>query len=65
MRWYSLLVLMRWQKIAPLWVMRVLRVDEEMVVIFGVVSVIIGSLLGVNQLILRLVLVYSSVVHLG
>nr|QBF00332.1 NADH dehydrogenase subunit 2 [Stegana sp. 995 JL-2019] len=62
--WMNCLLLMTWQKIAPLILISYLNV--EMILFSSIIlSVIIGSLGGLNQTSLRKLLAFSSINHLG
>nr|QBF00328.1 NADH dehydrogenase subunit 2 [Stegana wuliangi] len=62
--WMNCLLLMTWQKIAPLLLISYLNVN---IVLYSsiILSVIIGSLGGLNQTSLRKLLAFSSINHLG
>nr|QBF00363.1 NADH dehydrogenase subunit 2 [Stegana sp. 1786 JL-2019] len=62
--WMNCLLLMTWQKIAPLILISYLNV--EILLYFSIIlSVITGSLGGLNQTSLRKLLAFSSINHLG
>lgn len=63
--WVSLRVLMTWQKLAPLGLIMISGWRIVSVILIGLISVLIGGLGGLNQLIVRKILAYSSVSHLG
>nr|QBF00330.1 NADH dehydrogenase subunit 2 [Stegana sp. 1276 JL-2019] len=62
--WMNCLLLMTWQKIAPLMLISYLNVE---IILYSsiILSVIIGSLGGLNQTSLRKLLAFSSINHLG
>nr|QGX06388.1 NADH dehydrogenase subunit 2 [Microperla geei] len=63
--WSNILLLMTWQKIAPMMLLSYnLSMDMFMTTII-ISSIIIGSLGGLNQTSLRKILAYSSINHLG
>lgn len=62
--WTSSLILITWQKIAPIAVISYLT-SFNFLIIFIIASAIIGSLGGLNQTSLRKILAYSSINHLG
>nr|YP_010835937.1 NADH dehydrogenase subunit 2 [Scopura montana]WGC89456.1 NADH dehydrogenase subunit 2 [Scopura montana] len=65
LNWMNVLMLMTWQKIAPLMLLSYnLKMDVFVSFIIGL-SVLIGSLGGFNQTSLRKILAYSSITHLG
>nr|ADG62372.1 NADH dehydrogenase subunit 2 [Stegana albiventralis] len=62
--WMNCLLLMTWQKIAP--IMLISYINMKMLVLFCIVlSVIVGSLGGFNQSSLRKLMAFSSINHLG
>nr|QBF00278.1 NADH dehydrogenase subunit 2 [Stegana apicopubescens] len=62
--WMNCLLLMTWQKIAPL--MLISYMNLKSLLFFSIVlSVIIGSLGGLNQTSLRKLMAFSSINHLG
>nr|ARI44173.1 NADH dehydrogenase subunit 2 [Celyphus obtectus] len=62
--WTNSLILMTWQKIAPLMLISYLPI-KTMLMICIILSTIIGSLGGLNQTSLRKLMAYSSINHLG
>nr|QBF01242.1 NADH dehydrogenase subunit 2 [Stegana leucothorax] len=62
--WMNCLLMMTWQKIAPL--MLISHVNIKMLLFFSIIiSVFIGSLGGLNQSSLRKLMAFSSINHLG
>nr|UDF83730.1 NADH dehydrogenase subunit 2 [Mythicomyia sp.] len=64
MSWMNGLILMVWQKIAPLMLMSYL-ITPVIILIPIVLSILIGSLGGLNQTSLRKIMAFSSINHLG
>nr|UFZ13229.1 NADH dehydrogenase subunit 2 [Orohermes crepusculus] len=64
LNWFNCLILMTWQKIAPL---VLISYCLEMTMIFWIIllSLAIGSIGGLNQSNLRTLMAYSSINHLG
>nr|YP_009378985.1 NADH dehydrogenase subunit 2 [Cestrotus liui]ARI44186.1 NADH dehydrogenase subunit 2 [Cestrotus liui] len=62
--WMNALILMTWQKIAPLMLMSYMQI-KLILLICIILSTIIGSLGGLNQTSLRKLMAYSSINHLG
>nr|YP_010895028.1 NADH dehydrogenase subunit 2 [Ceriana vespiformis]WJW73541.1 NADH dehydrogenase subunit 2 [Ceriana vespiformis] len=62
--WMNSLILMTWQKIAPLMLISYLMI-KFMLMWAIILSVIIGSLGGLNQTSLRKLMTFSSINHLG
>nr|AOY40046.1 NADH dehydrogenase subunit 2 [Scolytinae sp. BMNH 1040341] len=63
--WNSNLILLTWQKIAPMIIMSYLILIPSMMILFIVSSSIIGSVIGLNQTCMRKILAYSSINHLS
>nr|QBF01251.1 NADH dehydrogenase subunit 2 [Stegana sp. 2084 JL-2019] len=62
--WMNCLILMTWQKIAP--IMLISYINIKMMMMMTIIfSVIIGSLGGLNQTSLRKLMAFSSINHLG
>nr|ACR20467.1 NADH dehydrogenase subunit 2 [Amiota sp. 3 XH-2009] len=62
--WMNALLLMTWQKIAPLMLISYLNIKELMIISI-ILSAIIGALGGLNQTSLRKLMAFSSINHLG
>nr|UFI48265.1 NADH dehydrogenase subunit 2 [Gymnosoma dolycoridis] len=62
--WLNSLILMTWQKIAPLMLISYI-VMKPIMLMSIIVSVLIGALGGLNQTSLRKLMAYSSINHLG
>nr|AEZ35033.1 NADH dehydrogenase subunit 2 [Amiota sinuata]AEZ35034.1 NADH dehydrogenase subunit 2 [Amiota sinuata]AEZ35035.1 NADH dehydrogenase subunit 2 [Amiota sinuata] len=62
--WMNALILMTWQKIAPLMLISYLNI-KELLMISIIMSVVIGALGGLNQTSLRKLMAFSSINHLG
>nr|QXG19308.1 NADH dehydrogenase subunit 2 [Drosophila lowei] len=62
--WMNALMLMTWQKIAPLMLISYLDI-KNLLLISVILSVIIGALGGLNQTSLRKLMAFSSINHLG
>nr|UYC28865.1 NADH dehydrogenase subunit 2 [Cardiastethus sp.] len=64
MSWNNCIMLMTWQKIAPLYIMSQLS-NMEIINFLILASVITGAIGGLNQTSLRKILSFSSINHLG
>nr|QXG19256.1 NADH dehydrogenase subunit 2 [Drosophila heteroneura] len=62
--WVNALMLMTWQKIAPLMLISYLNL-KNLLVISVILSVIVGAIGGLNQTSLRKLMAFSSINHLG
>nr|YP_010686225.1 dehydrogenase subunit 2 [Longzhouacris mirabilis]WAX39729.1 dehydrogenase subunit 2 [Longzhouacris mirabilis] len=63
--WNNCLILMTWQKIAPMMILSYCIQPQLFMFSITILSIIIGALGGLNQTSLRLILAYSSISHLG
>nr|YP_009740745.1 NADH dehydrogenase subunit 2 [Fruhstorferiola omei]QID03720.1 NADH dehydrogenase subunit 2 [Fruhstorferiola omei] len=63
--WINCLMLMTWQKIAPMMVLSYCIQLSKFMFVIIISSIIIGALGGLNQTSLRQLLAYSSISHLG
>nr|YP_010701717.1 NADH dehydrogenase subunit 2 [Helophilus pendulus]QNE85732.1 NADH dehydrogenase subunit 2 [Helophilus pendulus]WCJ53278.1 NADH dehydrogenase subunit 2 [Helophilus pendulus] len=64
MNWMNALILMTWQKIGPLMLISYLTI-KSMLFWCIILSIIVGSLGGLNQTSLRKLMTFSSINHLG
>uniref|UniRef100_A0AAU7VAD1 NADH-ubiquinone oxidoreductase chain 2 n=1 Tax=Stenopsocus dactylinus TaxID=3074940 RepID=A0AAU7VAD1_9NEOP len=65
MTWFNCYLLATLQKIAPLFLMNFLFLNNKIILMFSVLSVLVGSIGGLNQTSLKKILAFSSVNHLG
>nr|YP_009024041.1 NADH dehydrogenase subunit 2 [Pacris xizangensis]ADZ56248.1 NADH dehydrogenase subunit 2 [Pacris xizangensis] len=63
--WINCLILMTWQKIAPLMILSYCIQLSIFIFLVNILSIFIGAMGGLNQTSLRLILAYSSISHLG
>nr|AOY39955.1 NADH dehydrogenase subunit 2 [Xyleborus sp. BMNH 1040067] len=63
--WNSNLILLTWQKIAPMIILSYMVYIPGMMILFIVSSSIIGSVVGLNQTCMRKLLAYSSINHIS
>lgn len=64
-RWMNVFILITWQRIGPLWVLGLMVFDDYLYLLLGLIRVILGSIGGLNQLMLRRIFAFSSVRHMG
>nr|YP_010865916.1 NADH dehydrogenase subunit 2 [Sinopanorpa tincta]WGT92127.1 NADH dehydrogenase subunit 2 [Sinopanorpa tincta] len=64
LNWMNSFMLMTWQKIAPLMLISYC-LEKNLIFIIIVISILIGSLGGLNQTSLRKLMAYSSINHIG
>nr|ARH54000.1 NADH dehydrogenase subunit 2 [Stomis pumicatus] len=65
MNWINSLILMTWQKIAPMMLLSYTIKYSNFIIIIIILSTLIGSIGGLNQTSLRKIMAYSSINHLG
>nr|YP_008080667.1 NADH dehydrogenase subunit 2 [Mecopoda elongata]AFK15645.1 NADH dehydrogenase subunit 2 [Mecopoda elongata] len=65
LNWFNCLILMTWQKIAPLMLLSYMLTMNFFMTLVIISSIVIGSLGGLNQTSLRKLMAYSSINHLG
>nr|QIH96319.1 NADH dehydrogenase subunit 2 [Amara aulica] len=65
MEWINSLVLMTWQKIAPLMLLSYTMKFSNYIIFIILMSTMVGSISGLNQTSLRKIMAYSSINHLG
>nr|NP_542481.1 NADH dehydrogenase subunit 2 [Narceus annularus]AAL18215.1 NADH dehydrogenase subunit 2 [Narceus annularus] len=63
--WSSLGLLMTWQKLAPLSLLIMSPLKPLLMISFGLASAVLGAIAGLNQMMLRKLMAYSSITHLG
>jgi NADH-ubiquinone oxidoreductase chain 2 len=63
--WAGVLLLITWQRVAPLRLISVVDGAVGLVMLIGLLRVVVGGFGGLNQLLLRRLMAYSSISHLG
>nr|YP_009420026.1 NADH dehydrogenase subunit 2 [Nautilus pompilius]ASO66664.1 NADH dehydrogenase subunit 2 [Nautilus pompilius] len=63
--WSSCFLLLTWQKIAPMLLIVYMNNSPNHLLLLGAISALVGSLGGINQTSLRILLTYSSISHTG
>lgn len=63
--WFNSLLIITWQKIAPIILIINIPTNENLNYIFIIISILIGGIIGINQIRIRKILAYSSINHLG
>nr|YP_002727936.1 NADH dehydrogenase subunit 2 [Orius niger]ABZ02073.1 NADH dehydrogenase subunit 2 [Orius niger] len=63
MSWMNCLVLMTWQKVAPMFIMS--NTSSKMIIVSSLMSTIIGAMGGLNQTSIRKIMAFSSINHMG
>lgn len=64
LRWNNAILIITWQKIAPIIIIRSL-ITFKIIFIFIISSIIIGGIIGINQTRIRKIMSYSSINHIG
>nr|AJF94296.1 NADH dehydrogenase subunit 2 [Corizus sp. 'albomarginatus'] len=65
LNWLECMILMTWQKLAPLTIMNNMIPNNMFVYVSSVMSAMMGAIGGLSQTSLRKILAYSSINHLG
>nr|ANJ70628.1 NADH dehydrogenase subunit 2 [Pterostichus madidus] len=65
MNWINSLILMTWQKIAPMMLLSYTIKFSNYIIIIIIITTLVGSINGLNQTSLRKIMAYSSINHLG
>nr|YP_010166608.1 NADH dehydrogenase subunit 2 [Hydroporus planus]ANJ70239.1 NADH dehydrogenase subunit 2 [Hydroporus planus]QRV62699.1 NADH dehydrogenase subunit 2 [Hydroporus planus] len=65
LNWMNSLILMTWQKIAPMMILSYTMKINYFIYMIIIMSTLIGSIGGLNQTSLRKILAYSSINHIG
>nr|QEH58940.1 NADH dehydrogenase subunit 2 [Trepobates sp. XD-2019] len=63
--WNNCLILMTWQKLAPLYIMSCTVLSTKMITLWSIMSAITGAIGGINQTSIKKIMAFSSVNHLG
>nr|QWQ55677.1 NADH dehydrogenase subunit 2 [Gryllodes sigillatus]UBU97868.1 NADH dehydrogenase subunit 2 [Gryllodes sp.] len=63
--WLNCFLLMTWQKLAPFAILSYLSVNQTIMLTIMILSIIIGSIGGLNQTSTRKIMAYSSINHIG
>lgn len=62
--WINCIIILTWQKIAPLFLLANFN-NNIIIYISSLISTIIGRIIGINQTIIKLIIAYSSINHIG
>nr|YP_010583769.1 NADH dehydrogenase subunit 2 [Scaeurgus unicirrhus]UXN83965.1 NADH dehydrogenase subunit 2 [Scaeurgus unicirrhus] len=65
MSWMTLFMILTWQKLAPLFMLSFINFNYIIIITTAFISSILGSIQAINQSSLQLIMVYSSISHLG
>nr|YP_004934960.1 NADH dehydrogenase subunit 2 [Pielomastax zhengi]ADZ62103.1 NADH dehydrogenase subunit 2 [Pielomastax zhengi] len=65
MSWSNCLLLMTWQKIAPMVGLSYCMKTNSVIILIAILSVLMGAIGGLNQTSLRKMMAYSSISHIG
>nr|AOY39772.1 NADH dehydrogenase subunit 2 [Xyleborinus saxesenii] len=63
--WNSNLILLTWQKVAPMMILSYLTLMPSLMIMFILASSIVGSMTGLNQTCMRKIMAYSSINHIS
>nr|UGS80126.1 NADH dehydrogenase subunit 2 [Acantholachesilla sp. AcspLA] len=65
MSWLTSYFLMTWQKIAPILIMNYIYNKNLLMIMFIITSIFMGSIGGLSQILIKKILAFSSINHLG
>nr|ALO77296.1 NADH deshydrogenase subunit 2 [Brachinus crepitans] len=65
MNWFNCFMLLTWQKIAPMMLISYTIKNSNFIIFIILMSTLIGSIGGLNQISIRKIMAYSSINHLG
>nr|YP_009692491.1 NADH dehydrogenase subunit 2 [Limnogonus intermedius]QEH58916.1 NADH dehydrogenase subunit 2 [Limnogonus intermedius] len=65
MSWSSCMMIMTWQKIAPMWIMTNFNQNSMVINMCATTSALMGAIGGLNQTSIKKIMAFSSVNHLG
>nr|YP_009947782.1 NADH dehydrogenase subunit 2 [Hapalochlaena fasciata]QOH92320.1 NADH dehydrogenase subunit 2 [Hapalochlaena fasciata] len=65
MSWSMLFLILTWQKLAPLFMLSFLNFNYLIMILSAILSSLMGSVQAINQSSMQLIMVYSSISHLG
>nr|YP_009692464.1 NADH dehydrogenase subunit 2 [Limnogonus hypoleucus]QEH58876.1 NADH dehydrogenase subunit 2 [Limnogonus hypoleucus] len=63
--WMSCMMIMTWQKIAPMWILTNLNQNSMIINTCAMMSAVMGAIGGINQTSVKKIMAFSSVNHLG
>nr|AJW76369.1 NADH dehydrogenase subunit 2 [Proscopia sp. HS-2014] len=63
--WINCMILMTWQKVAPMCILPYCKLIEKLLMVIVIGSIIIGTIGGLNQTSTRQMLAFSSISHMG
>nr|QUB07202.1 NADH dehydrogenase subunit 2 [Labidostomis urticarum] len=63
--WLNCLIMITWQKIAPMVILMNIIKQSMFIVTIIVISALVGTILGINQISLRKIMAYSSINHIS
>nr|QPK42053.1 NADH dehydrogenase subunit 2 [Falconius longicornis] len=63
--WDNCIIIMTWQKIAPMSALQYLQTNQSIMMTFILTSAITGAIMGLNQMSLRKLMAYSSINHIA
>nr|YP_009740602.1 NADH dehydrogenase subunit 2 [Pseudoeoscyllina brevipennisoides]QID03564.1 NADH dehydrogenase subunit 2 [Pseudoeoscyllina brevipennisoides] len=63
--WMNCLIMMTWQKIAPMMVLSYCLQPSSFIFLVNILSIFMGAMGGLNQTSLKQIMAYSSISHLG
>nr|QSF20051.1 NADH dehydrogenase subunit 2 [Moricella rufonota] len=65
LNWKMSLTFLTWQKITPIILLNSSSTNNFMIYLSSIISIIMGAILGMNQTLIKLIMIYSSINHTG
>nr|UPL65972.1 NADH dehydrogenase subunit 2 [Onomaus tenuis] len=65
LKWNMCMLLMTWQKIAPMYIISQMLMNNKITMMIIIISTMMGSIMGLNHTSTRKIMAYSSMNHLG
>nr|YP_009141017.1 NADH dehydrogenase subunit 2 [Adelphocoris lineolatus]AHL44242.1 NADH dehydrogenase subunit 2 [Adelphocoris lineolatus]ANT45786.1 NADH dehydrogenase subunit 2 [Adelphocoris lineolatus] len=65
MSWKTCIMLMTWQKVAPMYILSLIMNNNKLTMLIMMTSTIMGAILGLNHTSTQKIMAYSSINHMG
>nr|AYW52298.1 NADH dehydrogenase subunit 2 [Agrilinae sp. 1 ACP-2013] len=63
--WFNALLMLTWQKIAPMITLMYINMNETLITFLMLTSIAVGGVMGLNQTSMKKIMSYSSINHIG
>nr|AXS65631.1 NADH dehydrogenase subunit 2 [Histeroidea sp. 4 KM-2017] len=65
LQWMNCLLLLTWQKMAPMMILSYSMINLKFLIIIAITSMLISGMMGINQTSMRKIMAFSSINHIG